>query len=325
MFRSTLIIIIMALGLVIAPIASDAGQQKRAAYGPVVASYLTNLAEELNELEFQLTHREISRDDYGRARQRLLILRRFVESRAANSREDLVPEYQILTADEFGMLGLSRKPEPSELKIGDLIGGQWKLIGVEQSRLRFFVFERLPDKVIGGVIPERKLGDRIDPRTVIETVVITEQPEPAINPPSQLTQIQSTQPATAPAEMVKEVEKPERTLPPAAAPLAPRILHIFLPQYTEKARAKGVEGELIIRALFQRDGKIKGIKVEKELGYGLEQKAIESVRRIGFQPARSSGRDVDAQALIVFNFTLMKVTAHVQAAEANAKPGGIKP
>src|SRR5215470_18941756 len=109
-------VILAAVLLNAAPLSSArAAQQKRATYGPVVSAYLTGLGEELNELEYQLRRQEISRADYERAKQRLTILRRFVERYAAGSHEDIVPEYQALAEDELNTLGLSRDYQINEL------------------------------------------------------------------------------------------------------------------------------------------------------------------------------------------------------------------
>jgi protein TonB len=325
MSKLAFVAISIAVLCFIAPSYTKGGvQQKRATYGPVVKAYLTGLAEELSELEYQLRHREISRPDYDRAKQRLMILRRFVERLAAQNAEDLVPELQILTEDELGTLGLNSLPNPDELEIGNRLDGQWELIGIERLRMRFFIFKRLPQAEI--VAPEsatleRKLGRKIDPRELIETVVVRERPAPPAQPQTN-TSLENAprMPETkkTPPEPVEHVEqKPQLELP--------RILHVYLPQYTDKARNNGIEGELIVRALFQSDGKIKNLKVEKGLGHGLDQRAIESVRRIGFLPAQLEGRAVDAYALIIFNFKAGKVTFYLKAPEMKASFQRAKP
>ena len=85
------------------------------------------------------------------------------------------------------------------------------------------------------------------------------------------------------------------------------------PGMIDKAREKAVEGEVIVRAMFQRDGKIREIKILKGLGFGLDQRATDSVRRIGFLPASLDGRPVDARAEIVFDFKLRAVSVSVRA------------
>jgi hypothetical protein len=154
-------------------------QGRRASYGPIVGAYLTGLAEELNELDFQLKHREIGRSDYDRSKQRLIILRRYIELLASQSREDRVPELQILADEELGMMGLNAKLNPGELQVGDLFHSEWKILGIERGRIRFFVFQRLaqPERSSAeSPVRDRRMDRKIDPQDVIETIVIRERP-----------------------------------------------------------------------------------------------------------------------------------------------------
>jgi len=295
-------------------------QPKRAPYGPVVKAYLTGLDEELNELEFQLRHREISRADYLLARQRLAILRRAVERRAAERREDIVPEYQVLAEGELSTLGLSKQYQVEELVDGAELEGQWKIVevqfGGERKPTRFFVLERLQgvETTFGGnVVRESKLGNSVDPRDVIETIVVREKTAPVAAP--QTPAISNNQMAADERASVETKNEPNEATAPKSRWQSPRILHIYLPEYTGKAREKKIEGEVVVRALFQRNGKIKNPKVEKGLGFGLDDRAVEAVKRIGFFPAQLDGQEVDAQTRIVFNFKLEKVSVYVGAAE----------
>jgi hypothetical protein len=180
MFR--LVVITISAGVLylfsLGGIKTDA-QGRRASYGPIVGAYLTGLAEELNELDFQLKHREISRSDYDRSKQRLIILRRHIERLAAQSREDQVPELQILADEELGMMGLKAKRNPDELLVGELFDSEWKILGIERGRTRFFVFQRLAQQErASGESPltDRRTDRKIDPQEVIETIVIRERP-----------------------------------------------------------------------------------------------------------------------------------------------------
>jgi hypothetical protein len=156
-------------------------QQQRASYGPIVGAYLTGLAEELNELEFQLKHREIGRSDYDRSKQRLLILRRYVERLAKESIVDQVPDLQILTDEELGTMGLKAKRNPDELQVGELFDNEWVILGIERGRIRFFVFERFPQRErasVEGTLTDRRATRKIAPEEVIETIVVREPPLP---------------------------------------------------------------------------------------------------------------------------------------------------
>jgi TonB family protein len=306
-----------------APIAIiNAAQQKRASYGPVVNAYLTGLGEELNELEYQLRHQEISRSDYERAKQRLTILRRFVERSAAESREDIVPEYQALAEDELGTLGLGRDYQPEELVAGAELDSQWKIVGVqtvsERKPMRFLVLERL-SRSESGAVGESRLGKTIDPRDVIETIVVHETaPPPAMRP----RQVESSPAANEALTAQARTEAPPVMETPGVQ--NPRILHIYLPEYTAKAREKKIEGEVVVRALFQHDGRIKNAKVEKGIGFGLDERAVAAVKRMGFVPAQLEGKGIDAQAQVVFDFKLQKVGVYIIGAELNGAMRGEK-
>ena len=283
------------------------GAQQRD-YGPAVRSYLLGLDEESRELDFQLRHGEISRSDYTRARQRLLILRRFIERMASQRAEDLVPELEVVTADEFGALGANLKLDADGLRVGTLVGERWRLLSIEAGRPRFFIFEllRRAETRAGDVLSSNKT---VDPRAVIETIVVEER--------AASSSAQSTSSETRPAEQ----QPLETSAAPELQPASPgppqlnglRIRRFYLPGYSQEALAKGVEGELLINALFRRDGKIKEIVVAQSLGYGLDERARDAVRRTEFEPAL-----IDVRAQIVFNFSLMKVTVRVRSVDESA-------
>jgi TonB family protein len=237
--------------------------------------------------------------------------RRYVERLAARSREDRVPELQVLTDDELSALAPSAELRPDELQAGAQIGRRWKLVAIEHIRNRFFVLEKLPQTEITGIVPERKLGRGIEPSEVIETIIVHEEPgERSLPSPQNIADTVFPPP--------RAVANTAETRQPAATESRerdPRLLHIYLPEYTDKAREKKIEGKLIVRALLQRDGKVKNIKVEKGLGYGLDDRAVSAVKRLGFLPAELDGREVDATMQIVFDFRVEKVTIHLGAAE----------
>lgn len=294
-----------------------AAQGKQVSYGPVVRAFLTGLDEELNELEYQLQRDEISRQNYERAKQRLTILRQFVERYAAENRGDIVPEYQALAEDELATLGLGREYKTEELVAGAELDDQWKIVwvqtegiksGVDHKSVRFLVIERLPQAQM-GVMRESKLGRSIDPRDVIETIII-----PATTAP--IPQPQSPHADQAEADTTEEAQKPSLQWP--------RLLNVFLPRYSEKALDKKIEGEVIVSALFRPNGKIQNARVEKVLGFGLDERAIEAVRRSTFLPAQLDGKDVAARAQIVIGFNLKRVYIYIAVAEPGDAGDGDK-
>ena len=293
--------------LLIALLALCAGTRvyaQKTEFGPAVRNYLLSLDEEAKELEFQLRQREMSRSLYTKARSRLQLLRRFVERLASERDEDRVPEIEVLTADELGALGLSSKPSPASIEVGALLGERWKVLAIEGVRPQFFVFER----TVGTASDASEAGRSqraSDAKAIIETVEIENPTKPL--PPAPV-----TVPATA------EPEPPTQAAPaPKPGPQieGPRILRFYLPAYSKQALAKGIEGELLVSAVFKKDRKIKDIVVEKSLGYGLDEQAREAVRRTEFEPAMFENIPVDVRSRIAFNFSLMRVTVRVRETE----------
>jgi TonB family protein len=286
---------------------AGAWQRPQAGYGPTVGAYLANLDQELNELEYEWRRREISRHAYELARQRILILKRYVERHAALEHEDLIPELQVLTADEFPNLALSTEPDPTQLRPGMVLEGRWKLIGIEQQR--FFVFMQAADRAEGDHRSEMvNYKSRASPplQEVIETVVVREQ-----LPFETARQTERREETTAPQPV-----SPAEALEPELTP--PRVLRLHVPAYTPSARSHRVEGALILSALFQKDGNISQITVEQGLGYGLDERAIAAVQRIVFEPARLAGRPIDVRAQVVFTFGLDGVSAQLRASRLRA-------
>jgi TonB family protein len=74
-----------------------------------------------------------------------------------------------------------------------------------------------------------------------------------------------------------------------------KIKKITEPSYTEEARAKRVQGTVVLNAVFCRDGKVTNIEVVQGLPYGLTENAIETTRRIEFEPAEKDGEPVSQQ------------------------------
>jgi TonB family protein len=74
------------------------------------------------------------------------------------------------------------------------------------------------------------------------------------------------------------------------------ILSIPKPQYTDEARAKKVEGDVVIQVVFSASGEVKVLHVVQGLGYGLDESAESAARQIRFRPAEQDGQPVDVTA-----------------------------
>lgn len=81
-----------------------------------------------------------------------------------------------------------------------------------------------------------------------------------------------------------------------------RILSRPEPEYTQAARQAGISGTVVLRAVFDADGKVKRILVIKSLGYDLTERAVQAARSIKFEPAIKDGHPVSQFIQIEYNF-----------------------
>lgn len=84
----------------------------------------------------------------------------------------------------------------------------------------------------------------------------------------------------------------------------PRLLREVRPNYTEEARQRGVEGDVVLEIVVRRDGTVGGIQTLQALGFGLDRLAVDAVRQWRFAPARRLGRPVDVIVEVAVEFKL---------------------
>jgi protein TonB len=85
---------------------------------------------------------------------------------------------------------------------------------------------------------------------------------------------------------------------------APRPLETPDPEYSEEARKAKYQGVVVLWLVVGPDGRPKNIKVERPLGMGLDQKAVEAVQHWKFEPATKDGKPVAVQINVEVNFRL---------------------
>lgn len=64
----------------------------------------------------------------------------------------------------------------------------------------------------------------------------------------------------------------------------PKCTHWTVPDYTNRARQANVQGTVILEILISPEGRTQNIRIIKGLGYGLTEKAIETVGEWRFAP-----------------------------------------
>lgn len=87
--------------------------------------------------------------------------------------------------------------------------------------------------------------------------------------------------------------------------VAPRLISMELPEYTESAQAAGVEGDVYIEAVVTTEGTV----VEPELIRGiaddeLDRRALEAVTRWEFEPGTKDDEPVDVIALFTVTYRI---------------------
>jgi protein TonB len=91
---------------------------------------------------------------------------------------------------------------------------------------------------------------------------------------------------------------------PGSGVQPPRLLSEVKPDYTEDARRRGLEGEVVLEIVVRRDGRVGDVRVLQGLGGGLDQQAIQAVRRWQFAAATRKGQPVDVVVEVAVEFKL---------------------
>jgi TonB family protein len=86
---------------------------------------------------------------------------------------------------------------------------------------------------------------------------------------------------------------------------APLVLHKVEPEYSEEARKAKYQGTVLLYVEVDPSGRATNIKVQRSLGLGLDEKAIEAVKQWKFKPGYKDGKPVTVAAIIEVNFRLL--------------------
>jgi TonB family protein len=85
---------------------------------------------------------------------------------------------------------------------------------------------------------------------------------------------------------------------------APALIHKVEPKYSEEARKAKYQGTVILYVEISPDGRAVNPRVVRSLGLGLDENAIEAVRKWKFRPGYKDGKAVTVVAQIEVNFRL---------------------
>jgi TonB family protein len=104
------------------------------------------------------------------------------------------------------------------------------------------------------------------------------------------------------AEKMPAIQAPAD--PGAGSMSAPVLVKKVAPEYTEQARRARVQGTSMLYVRISPAGKATEIHILRKLGMGLDQKAIEAVKRWEFHPGMKGGHPITVEATIEVNFRL---------------------
>ena len=85
---------------------------------------------------------------------------------------------------------------------------------------------------------------------------------------------------------------------------APVAVYDPEPDYSEEARKAKYQGVVVLAVVVGPDGRAHDPKIQRSLGMGLDEKAIEKIREWKFEPAKKDGQPVAVLVNIEVNFHL---------------------
>ena len=84
----------------------------------------------------------------------------------------------------------------------------------------------------------------------------------------------------------------------------PKLVHSVPPEFSTQARRQKIQGVVLVTLLVNQKGEPKDLQVERSLGYGLDEKALQAVSQYEFEPAMRDGRPIAQKIAVEVNFRL---------------------
>ena len=81
-----------------------------------------------------------------------------------------------------------------------------------------------------------------------------------------------------------------------------RLISVFEPASNEYAQAHGVAGLALYHVVIGADGKPTDIAVARPIGFGLDENAVDSIRKAAFEPATKNGQHVPVLLDLIVEF-----------------------
>ena len=91
---------------------------------------------------------------------------------------------------------------------------------------------------------------------------------------------------------------------PGAGIDPPKLIREMKATYTDEARRRGIQGDVVLEIVILRDGSVGEVTVRRGLDAGLDRRAIDAVRQWRFSPAKRHGVAVDVIVEVAVEFKL---------------------
>jgi len=95
----------------------------------------------------------------------------------------------------------------------------------------------------------------------------------------------------------------DRSLSPDITP--PAVIYKKEPEYSEEARKAKYQGTVVLYVDLDASGQVTKVTVNRSLGLGLDQKAVEAVSQWQFKPGMQAGKPVAMRAQVEVSFRLL--------------------
>ncbi len=98
----------------------------------------------------------------------------------------------------------------------------------------------------------------------------------------------------------------KKAIPPAATNQTALLKILSMPRasYTDFARSYGISGTIQLRVTFLENGEIGAVEAVKKLPFGLTVEAVNSARRICFEPELKDGKAYTVTKLLQYGFSI---------------------
>ncbi|HXC95244.1 MAG TPA: energy transducer TonB [Edaphobacter sp.] len=83
---------------------------------------------------------------------------------------------------------------------------------------------------------------------------------------------------------------------------APVLIYSVAPEFAQQARNANIAGNVLVNLVVDQNGNPTNVRVVRGIGQGLDEKAVESVRKYRFKPAMEHGQPVPVELNVEVNF-----------------------